>query len=164
MKRIPSLAFLAVFLALPVMASEMYAGVSIGTAQIDSPGFDSSSSFTLLGGIPINQNFSAEIAYSNFGSESGGGVTSKSSAMSISGVGFLPINEQVSLFGKLGIASTTLEIFGMSESKSDLTFGLGGQFKVNNQVGIRAGYDVYKVGSAPSVDQSVVSISGIFSF
>ena len=164
MKKIAIAVLLSAFVAAPAVAADVYAGINVGSAQIDSPGFDSSNSFALIGGYSVNENFAAEIAYSNFGSESGGGITSKSSAMSISGVGSLPINEQFSLFGKLGFATTTLEILWFSESNSDLTFGFGGQFNIDKQIGIRVGYDVYKVGSAPSVDQEVVSVGGVFKF
>jgi len=64
------------------------------------------------------------------------------------------------VFAKLGIASTTSEATGFSStSKSDLTYGIGGQFNVNKQVGIRLGYDVYKLSdSVVTVDQKNTSI------
>jgi len=75
------------------------------------------------------------------------------------------INEQFSVFAKLGYATTTLDGTGFpSESKNDFTFGLGGQFNINQQVGIRLGYDVYKVGGAVTADQKVTSIGGVFRF
>jgi OmpA-OmpF porin, OOP family len=163
MKKIAIAVLLSAIVA-PAVAADMYVGVNAGSAKIDSPDFDSSSSFALLGGYTFNENVAAEIAYSNFGSESGLGITSKSSAVSISGVGSFPFNEQFSLFGKLGFASTTLDVAGVSDSKSDLTYGFGGQFNVNKQIGIRVGYDVYKVGSVNSVDQKVTSVGGVFKF
>lgn len=164
MKKIAITLLLSAFVAVPAVAADMYVGVNVGSAKIDSPGFDTTTSFALLGGYTFNENFAAEVAYSNFGSKDiGFGLTYKSSALSLSGVGSLPLNEQFSVFGKLGIASTTLELTGFpSESKSDLTYGFGGQFNVNKQIGIRLGYDVYKVGSGSSVDQKVTSIGGVF--
>lgn len=166
MKKIAIAVLLSAFAAAPAVAADMggYVGVNVGSAKIDSPGFDSSTSFALLGGYAFNENFAAEVAYTNFGSESGAGITSKSSAMSISGVGSLPLNEQFSLFAKLGFASTTLEMLGLSTSKSDLTWGLGAQFNVNKQVGIRVGYDQYKVGSPISLNQKVASVGAVFKF
>lgn len=166
MKKIAIAVLLSAFVAAPAVAADMYVGVNVGSAKIDSPGFDTTTSFALLGGYTFNQYFAAEVAYTNFGSKDiGFGFTYKSSAWSLSGVGSYPFNEQFSVFGKLGIASTTLELTAFpSESKSDLTWGLGGQFNVNKQIGIRLGYDQYKVGSSSSADEKVTSIGGVFKF
>lgn len=166
MKKITVLALLSAFIALPANADGGYAGISLGSGQIDVPGLSSTTSLAFFGGYSFNENVSAEIAYSDFGSQDlAPGFTLKSSALSMSGVGFLPLNEQFSLFAKLGFASTTLSLSGFSsENKSDLTFGFGGQVNVNQQFAIRAGYDTYKVGSPVSVDQKVISVSGVLRF
>jgi OOP family OmpA-OmpF porin len=170
MKKIAMAILLPVFIAAPAVASDMYVGVNVGSAKIDSPGFDTTTSFALLGGYTFNEYFAAELALINFGSKDYstifGPTTVKSSAWSLSGVGSYPINEQFSVFAKLGLASTTLEATGFpSTSKSDLTYGLGGQFNVNKQIGIRLGYDVYKVSdSVLTVDQKVTSIGAVFKF
>jgi OmpA-OmpF porin, OOP family len=169
MKKIAVAILLSAFVAVPAVASDMYVGVNVGSAKIDSPGFDTTTSFALLGGYTFNEYFAAELALINFGSKDysiPGTITVKSSGFSISGVGSYPINEQFSVFAKLGLASTTLEATGFSStSKSDLTYGLGGQFNVNKQIGIRLGYDVYKVSdSVLTVDQKVTSIGALFKF
>lgn len=168
MKKIAIAVLLSAFVAAPAVAADtpFYAGVNVGSAEIDSTGFSSTTSFGLLGGYTFNENVAAEVAYTNFGTKDlGFGFSYKSSALSISGVGSYPINEQFSVFAKLGFASTTLELTGFpSESKSDLTYGFGGQFNVNKQIGIRLGYDVYKVGSGTSVDQKVASVGAVFKF
>lgn len=165
MKKIAIVVLLSAVVAAPAVAAGMYAGVSAGSAKINISGYDSTTSFSLLGGYTFNENIAAEVAYSNFGSKDYPlGVTAKSSAVSLSAVGSYPINEQFSLFGKLGLASTTFDVAGVSESKSDLTYGIGAQYNVNKQIGIRVGYDIYKVGSATSYDQSVTSLGGVFKF
>lgn len=119
MKKIAIAVLLSAFVAAPAVAADtpFYAGVNVGSAKIDAANFNSSTSFALLGGYTFNENVAAEIAYTNFGSENGGGVGSKSSAISISGVGSFPINEQFSVFAKLGFASTTLDLQGLQEVK-----------------------------------------------
>lgn len=167
MKKIAAAVLLSAFVAAPAVAADIYAGINVGSAKIDSPGFGSTTSFALLGGYSFNENFAAEVAYTNFGSKDYPTVSGvKSSAMSVSGVGSLPINEQFSVFAKLGIASTTLEATGFaSTSKTDLTYGFGGQFNINRQVGIRLGYDTYKVSdSFITVDQTVTSVGAVFKF
>ena len=168
MKNIAIAVLLSAFIVAPAFAADtpFYAGINVGSAKIDSTGFSTTTSFSLLGGYTFNENVAAEVAYTNFGSKDiGFGFTYKSSAFSISGVGSYPINEQFSVFAKLGFASTTLELTAFpSESKSDLTYGFGGQFNVDKQIGIRVGYDVYKVGSPTSVDQKVTSVGAVFKF
>ncbi|MGC2048622.1 MAG: outer membrane beta-barrel protein [Gallionella sp.] len=166
MKKLAVAVLLSAAIAAPAVASDMYVGVNIGSAEIDLPGASSTTSIALLGGYTFNKNFAAEIAYTDFGSHDyGGGLTLKSSGLSISGVGSYPINEQFSLFAKLGFASTTLDPSGSpTEDDTDMTYGIGGQFDVNKQVGIRFGYDVYKVGASPSYDEKVMSVGGVFKF
>lgn len=167
MKKVAMALLLSAFVAVPAIAADMYVGVNVGSAQIDFPGYSSTTSFALLGGYSFNENIAAEVAYTDFGSKDYGfGFTLKSSALSISGVGSYPINEQFSVFAKLGIASTTTDATGYaSASKSDFTYGIGGQFNVNKQIGIRLGYDVYKItDSVISVDQKVTSVGGVFKF
>jgi OOP family OmpA-OmpF porin len=171
MKKIAIAVLLSAFVAAPAVAADMYVGVNVGSAKIDSSNLSTTTSFALLGGYTFNQYFAAEIAYIDFGSKDYrdpvfGPFSVKSSAWSISGVGSYPFNEQFSVFGKLGIASTSTDTSGSSTSKSDLTYGIGGQFNVNKQIGIRLGYDVYKVTDAASstFDQKVTSIGAVFKF
>lgn len=172
MKKIAIAILLSTFIAAPSLAEDMYAGVAIGSAKINDPEFDTSTSLTLLGGYNFNANFAAEIAYSNFGKESGSSITtatpSRSSATSISGVGSYPVYESFTVFGKLGFASTKLDFGGLpTQSKKGLTYGLGVQFDVEdgNRVGyVRIGYDVYKLGTESSVNQKVMGVSFLASF
>lgn len=165
MKKIAIAVLLSAVVAAPAVAADMYVGVNVGSATIDFPGSSSTTSFALLGGYTFNQYFAAEVAYTDFGSHDYGGTNVKSSGWSASGVGSYPFNEQFSVFAKLGFATTTVDPSGNpTETDSDMTYGIGGQFNVNKQVGIRLGYDVYKVGTSPSMDQKVTSIGGIFKF
>ena len=169
MKKISIVLLLSAFIAAPAVAADMgyYVGVNVGSAKIDSPGFDTTTSFGVLGGYNFNQNFAAEVAYTNFGTKDYPTLPGvKSDAWSLSGVGSYPINEQFSVFAKLGVASTTLEASGVpSTSKSDLTYGIGAQFNANKQVGIRLGYDVYKVTDGVlTVDQKNTNLGVVFNF
>lgn len=171
MKKIAIVALLSAFAAAPAMAAEgYYAGVNVGSAKIDISGADNTTSLALLGGYTVNENFSAEAAYTNFGSKTYVGGTIKSHGISFSGVGSYPFSELFSVFGKLGVASTTIDVTAnglgsASGSTTKLTFGLGGQFTLNKQLAIRLGYDSYKVGdSGGTNDQKVTSIGGIYKF
>ena len=112
MKTIALAVLLSIFFTAPAGATNMYVGINAGAAKIDSTGFGSSSSWSLLGGYAIVENIAAEIAYSNFGVQSGPGVNSKNKAISISVVAALPMNEQLSFFAKFGFASTVWDVSG----------------------------------------------------
>ncbi|MFZ2541445.1 MAG: outer membrane beta-barrel protein [Gallionella sp.] len=170
MNKIAIAILLSAFIAAPCIAKDMYAGVNIGSAKIDTPNYDSSTSYALLGGYNFNENVAAEIAYSYFGKEGGVGITSKSSATSISGVGsFLDFNP-ITLFGKLGFASSLLDLENLpSLRKRGLTYGFGAQFDVEDgsRAGfIRIGYDVYKVqdDNGVTLSQRVISVGFITRF
>lgn len=167
MKKIAAVALLSAFIAAPVAAEDMhmYIGANVGSAQIDATGYDASTTFSVLAGHKFNSNFAAEVAYVNFGSvDRPLGVTVKSDAMSLSGVGSFPLNDQFSLFGKLGLASTNIKVTGFpSDSNTGVTFGVGAQFNFDQQFAIRAGWDMYKVGDADT-DEDVMSLGAIFTF
>lgn len=163
--------------AVPAIAADpaFFVGVNAGSAKIDEPGFESTTAYGLLGGYSFNQNFAAEVAYTNFGSKdyvrSSGSLTVKSSAFSVSGVGSYPFNEIFSVFAKVGVASTKFDSFsgviaGLtgSASNTDLTWGIGGQFNITSQMGVRIGYDLYKIGEGVTSDQKLTSIGVVFKF
>jgi len=149
MKKIALAVLLSAIVAAPAVAADMYVGVNVGSAKIDLSGADSTTSFELLGGYTFNEYFAAEIAYTDFGSKDYSNGNLKSSGARFSGVGSYPINEQFSVFARLGFASTTVDVTvasgplagSQSASHSDLTYGIGGQFNINKQFGIRLGYD-----------------------
>jgi OmpA-OmpF porin, OOP family len=166
MKKIVATALLSALITAPVAAQDMYIGGNIGKAQIDAPGLDSSIAFSVLGGYTFNSNLAAEVAFINFGSaDLALGATAKSSALNVSGVASYPINDLFSLIGKMGVALTTLKVTGSdSASKMGLTFGVGAQYNFDDQIGMRASYDVYNVGGAITDDEEVLSIGAIFKF
>ena len=175
MKKIAAVALLSALIAAPVVAQDMYIGANLGSAQIDVTGFDASTAFSVLGGYTISSNFAVEVAFVNFGSvDLPLGKKVESSALSVSGVGSYPLSDEAFLIGKLGLASTNLKQTNVpSESNTGLTYGIGAQFNFDKQIGIRAGYDVYKVGNVVTYkvgdavvteDETVMSLGAIFKF
>lgn len=173
MKKI-ALAVLLSAVAAPAFAEGMYAGIIAGQTKYDFAGAgitgaakDSATAVGILGGYSINENFAAELAYNNLGDvEIAPGFSVKASAMSLCAVGSFAISPEFSLFAKLGAAQTKVEPTGQaSETWSGATFGIGGQYAVTPGVGIRVGYDKFKVGATdPRIDTGVTSIGGIFKF
>jgi OOP family OmpA-OmpF porin len=170
MKKIAIAVLLSTVICAPAIAADMYAGVNLGQNKYDFTGTfnkNTSTAFGVLVGFPINENFAAEIAYTGLGSvDPIPGTTVKGSGFSLSGVGTYPINQQFSLFGKVGVARTAVDqsdsFSSFTLNKTDVTFGFGGQYNISTTVGIRAGFDRYKVGSTINTD--IMSIGGVFKF
>lgn len=162
MKKIAIAAILSAFVAAPAIAADTYVGVNVGKNQMDFSGVNSSTAIGVLGGYTFNQNVAAEVAYTNLGSADDAGASITGHVFSIAAVGSLPLNKDFSLLGKLGFASSTVEELGFSESKSDLTYGIGAQYNASKTVGIRLGYDSFKVGSTNTKDSALISIGAVF--
>lgn len=118
----------------------------------------------MFGGYTVNPNFAVELGYTDLGS-----IVSviDFSTFDVSAVGIYPINDQFSVYGKLGMASTKEEALGVSGTRSAVTFGLGGQFNVNQSVGVRLGWDRHSFGDNTNFtegDSDLVSVAALFKF
>ena len=173
MKKIATAVLLSAIVVAPAFAADegFYVGADVGQASTNT--FDLSkktdTAFSVLGGYQFMKYLAAEIQYNDFGSitGAGGGPSVKISGYSGAAVGILPLNDQLSLLGKFGYASTKLGS-PTSTTKSDITYGIGGQFNIDPAWGVRLNYDMYKVVSAApesrTATTSVVSAGVVYKF
>ena len=167
MKKFAIAILTSAFIAAPAIAADtgFYAGVKLGSANksINSIS-ESNSAFGFFGGYSFNPNVAAEIGYTDLGTVASGIV--KFSALELSAVGSYPINQQFSLYGKLGLANSKEEGGGFSGTRSALTYGVGGQFNAASNIGVRLGWEHYGTGGGPWIDgdASVVYAAGVFRF
>jgi OmpA-OmpF porin, OOP family len=177
-KKLVSLAFLAVSgVATSAQAQEsgFYVGASVGEAtdEISDVGFkDSDTAFKVFGGYAFNKYFGVELAYIDAGTfEDDLGpinVQLDASGVIASLVGSLPLGENISLFGKLGVAFSETDqtlrqgSFRASESESseDLAYSAGGAVHLGKFT-LRAEYEVVDVSDA---DFNAVFVSALFKF
>jgi OOP family OmpA-OmpF porin len=167
MKKIAIAALLSTFIAAPALAANGYIGLSAGQNKMDVSGVKESIAFSVFGGYSYNEYIAAELAYVNFGSAdtNTAGVSLKGSAASLSAVGSYPLGTDFSLFAKLGYASTSIEATGgSSETKDDLTYGIGAQYNASRDIGVRLAYDSYRVGKTNTKDSNLLSIGVLFKF
>lgn len=179
MKKI-AIAVLLSAVVVPAVADDMhmYVGVRAGQAKtsIDNNTFNGSTLTTtnptgwgLFIGHIFNPTIAVEAEYLNLGEIKAGTGSAKSTGFSLSGVGSFPINEQFSLFGKLGYALITGKPGG-SFTGSDIksrafTYGLGGQINFSPSVGVRLGWDKYKFNDTGlNGNASLVSVGAVFKF
>lgn len=162
MKHSIIIATIAAALAAPLaaQADNAYVGANIGSAKqkLDTPdgsGTESTTGYKLYGGYDYTKNFGAEVGYVDFrkveGSDSGYGVSNKPSAIYAAATGTLPLNAQLSLFGKLGVAYTrsTFDVWapGMTVSttkhKTNAVIGFGTSFALDQKITFVAEYEYF---------------------
>lgn len=165
----------AVAFAGPAFAQEQgsfYVGGSFGQAELN--GFcddirslvagigtvsscdEKDSAWKLFGGYQFNRNFALEASYFNYGEASASGqtfgvpfrITGDASAFGIAAIGILPLANQFSLFGKLGLLRTEVDASAIgaggagadSDSETGLHLGLGVMFNLG-RFSIRAEWE-----------------------
>ena len=151
-------------LAAPLLAQaeDVYVGANIGSAKQQSTinGFSSSDSKTgekIYGGVQLSAPFGAELGYVNFGradntSNDGvnvGSTSIKSSAVYLAATATAPINDRLSVFGKLGVtenrAKVNATLNGVSDSRTrnhtDALIGVGASYAVTKELSAVAEYE-----------------------
>lgn len=174
--------------------SGVYLGASIGQSMFSdsckdeadvvlSSCDDKDTGFKVFGGYMFNPNFGVEFGYVNLGEVAASGTflgTPFTAAIETTGftahaVGALPLNEQFSLLGKLGLirwdADAGVSAGGVSGSVSedgtDFALALGAQYNISRSVGVRAEWDFYKdLGNNETGEDDVqlLSVGIVFSF
>jgi OmpA-OmpF porin, OOP family len=150
-----------------------YVGVGVGSTTHDQDGFKDDSGVKFGGGVEINDNFFIEAGYTSLGKFEAEnellqsfpgmiGVTVSSASMEItgiefSGLGVAPINENLSIYGRLGIyvwdADINVSVAGFgsgsaSDDGSDPLIGLGMEYNATDNVGLRLEYTRYDAEDA----------------
>jgi OOP family OmpA-OmpF porin len=165
MKKIALALLLSGAVAAPAAAADLYFGVKAGSANKKVPTIsESSSAFGIFGGYAVNPNFAVEIGYANLGKVQEG---VEFSTLEADAVGILPINDQLSVYGKLGFANTKEKTSTRSGSRSAATYGFGGIFNVTSNVGVRLSWDRYGFGDSGGFtkgDCDFVAIGAVFKY
>ncbi len=144
-------------LALPLIAQAQvsYLGANVGRAEqkarVDGFGSfkDNDASFKLYGGHEFTPNLGVELGYVNFGEadKSFGPVnaSSKPQSLYLAGTGTLPLSEQISLFGKVGVSvnRTKIRAPGFSDTERNTTalLGIGAAYKFAPNMSMVAEYE-----------------------
>jgi OOP family OmpA-OmpF porin len=119
-----------------------YAGAEVGNTDVS--GADDDIGFKILGGYRFHPNLAAEIGYGMLYDKSGVEVTALEAVV----VGMFPLNNQFSLIGKLGFANVDVEVPGASDDKTELTWGIGAQYDLGRNLGLRAVWQRYETDDA----------------
>lgn len=143
--------------------SRFYVGGSIGQSQfdVDTGSFsalgataistdDSDTGFKIFGGYQFNRTWGLELGYADFGSvgvrgTAGGpfNVTADVTALTVAGVGTVPITGAFSAFGKAGLylwdskASSSGTIAATGDDGTDLMLGAGVLYGIDRNVAVQ---------------------------
>lgn len=135
------------------------AGVAPTSSSVDK----TDTAYKLQAGYQFNKNFALEGGYFNLGKATysaaytGGNANAafKVDGWNLSAVGILPLNEQFSLFGKLGAAYNTVKASANvgtnsgsdKDSNVGAVYGIGASYNLTKQIALRAEYEIYdKIG------------------
>lgn len=142
-----------------------YVGGSFGqsTYDLDDAGLIATSrdekdnAWKLYGGFEFNQNWGVEVGYANLGelrnvynvSGTSVSLTGKAHSVYVAGTGTLPLNDQFSVFGKLGLAANHTSAtgragnFALSDSgnKIGALIGVGAAYNVTKNVAVTLEYE-----------------------
>ncbi|MEE9310148.1 MAG: outer membrane beta-barrel protein [Cocleimonas sp.] len=155
------------------LANKMYFGGAIGPSEADSycdgasSCEDKDTAWKVFGGYKVTDRLSAEAAYINLGdihkpTNGGGSETSQVSALTATGVASMPINDQVDLFGKLGIMRWSSDnSVGGDESGFGMTYGLGAKMNISEKTKLRAEWEKLpgiETSSSGKTDVNMLSI------
>lgn len=161
-------------LALPAFG-EIYIGGNIGNAEhkyID----DDSTSIGLTGGYRLNENFSLELSYTDFGDlseyDSFDGFTEKFDidSLNFSIVGAFPVTDVLSVYAKLGHHEWDYAVVEngtkvISLDGGDFSYGLGVAWNINENIDIKLGFDHYDLKSgSEKTDIGNVNLGLTYSF
>ncbi len=142
-----------------------YGGLGIGQSTfigacdgISSPDScqEKNTAWKIFGGYQFNRNFAGEFGYTDLGKTTAsfvgfGSLSNAVTGFELTGVGSLPVNQQVSVYGRLGFFLWNADfkdgtglIGSASASGMGLTFGFGASFNLATNVALRLEWQRYK--------------------
>jgi OOP family OmpA-OmpF porin len=171
------------FAAEPVATKNVYLGLDVGESIAGSTcdgipaGISCSNTATAfrgLAGYQFSPNWAVEVHYTDFGTDNisgsyfGVGVDGQYKAIGeeVAFALLIPLNQQFSLTGRLGVASTkvttSINAVGLtvnaSSTKATAAGGFGVRFQVNDTFGVGLNYDYYgKVGDSNTTGTTTLS-------
>jgi hypothetical protein len=154
-------AMLAIFIAAPAAAGDLYAGIKWGKSRHSIQGeTNTPSALGIFGGYTINPYLSFEAGYTDLGSFSGG----KATAGDVSALLFYPGDEPFSLYAKLSYASSTWKTPNQMQHNSSFTQGLGLRYNTSTSTSFRVAWDRYLLGNPDVSNVDVFYLAGIYRF
>ena len=132
---------------------------------------DTNTTVGVFAGYRINNIFSAELGFRNYGMVHASTASVKGKGWEIDGLAAWPVFEHFSVFGKLGIKRAVMKgdgtLSGGKETSYGPTYGVGVQFELSKNVALRGEWQAYPgVGgsSLPKGDVDTLSVGALWQF
>jgi hypothetical protein len=184
MKKVLGPALLCLACATPALADadrpHWYGAIDIGTLTMQNTQYADPGSLTVSGGYRFSRHLAAEGGLTAIGdstlTDGSGTRTARQGDMRLLAVGYLPLNENLELFGKAGLGLHGARILGTGSygssptvhTTSNLILGVGVQLNFNQRFGMRLQYEDLGKSKASATDTgadiSRVSIGGVLKF
>ena len=151
-------------------SSRYYGAVDYGTVDYSGPGsYSSPGALTISGGYRYRENLDFEAGITLIGSANAdipgrGRVDVSEHIVHAVAVGKVPLNQQVTLFGKAGVGIHDGEINGLPD---DLIYGFGIQVRLDREFTLRAQYESLGRTQLPgnqTADMDRLSIGLVYNF
>ncbi len=147
-------------------AEGFYAGANLGAPHYADPingieGDGSGVSGKLYGGYQATPNFAVEAGVADLGHIEHPADHVDGRAAFLDGVGLLPLNNQWSLLGRVGVAHVNLDTSRGDDSGTALKVGLGTQYTLTSNVALRGEWERYHAhifDGRPDIDQYTVGV------
>jgi OOP family OmpA-OmpF porin len=147
-----------------------------GATNVNDPGYKASGK--IFGGWELDNTWGVEAGYTDLRSTHGnytlggnaGRVTTDGSRSYLAAKASWPVNEQVSVYGKLGVGYSKTDValstpnVSWDDSKTEAYGGLGAQYKLNQNVSLIAEYERYGKKKEVGAKADAFSIGARYAF
>jgi opacity protein-like surface antigen len=145
-----------------------------GATGVNGDGYKASGK--IFGGYDIDQTWGVEAGYTDFRKSDynytvngvNGTGTSDGHSFYLAGKATAPINEQFSVYGKLGAANNkrTLSdpVYGRSDSKTEVYAGVGAQYNLSQKVALTLEYERYGKSKDVGAKADVITVGAKYAF
>ena len=148
--------------------SGFYLGGAISQAYVDETGIDDDDTGgKIYGGYKFNDFFAIEANYYDFGEIEDATSELELDGFGIAAVGIIPVSENISLFGKVGIHEWDADAVGSAaalagdDDGNDAFYGIGIEYDFSERWSVRGEIERYEV---EDLDVDVASIGISFRF
>ena len=138
-----------------------YIGIDLGSADYDL-GNDSSPSFSIFGGMALNELLAIELGMVDFGDATSAGVKSEANAFYGSVIANGALSSEVSAFAQLGLASWDYDVAGASDSSVDVFYGVGLNYEIGRGLAARVAIQQFSIDasfSGASAEEDILNVS-----
>lgn len=159
--------------------ADLYGAFSLGrtnNVDLSDAGTAIGGSLSLMLGFDVNQYWAAEIGYTSLLTNAGSASANSTQSITlngqeIAGIGKWPINEQIYLYGRVGYAfmsSSTATTKNNTDGSttngnntsapSGFVWGPGVNYKIDDKLDLRAGYNIYMLRGSNTGAQSITGV------